>query len=100
MRRAQNTPAIVNAGFLVKISNDLVDECRIVFGAINPNFVHASQTETLLKGKKLYSNDTLQKAYKSLDDELLCDNIPPNPMPEYRKKLAISLFYKVTYSVY
>lgn len=95
MRRAQNTPAIVNAGFLVKISQDIVEECRIVFGAINSDFIHASKTETLIIGKKLYDNDILKMIYKSLDDELECTYIPPQPVPLYRKNLAISLFYKV-----
>lgn len=99
MPRAQNAHAIVNAGFLVKLKNNTVDECRIVYGGINPGFIHATQTEALLKTQKLYDNSTLMKIYKSLDKELICDYVLPDPTPEYRKNLAISLFYKVKYKI-
>lgn len=95
MLRAQNAHAIVNAGFLVKITSDSVEECRIVYGGINPSFVRASNTESLLLRQKLYDNNTLQKVYKSLDEEIVPNDSPPDPTPEYRKNLAIALFYKV-----
>lgn len=95
MPRSQNAHAIVNAGFLMKLNSNLVEECRIVYGGINPNFIRAEGTEKLLKGQKLYDNATLLKAYKCLDQELIPSDSPPDPKPEYRKNLAISLFYKV-----
>lgn len=95
MPRAQNAHAMVNAGFLIKLHNDLVYECNIIYGGINPNFVHALKTEFSLKGQKLYDNSTLMKVYKSLDKELVCDYVLPDPTPAYRKNLAIALFYKV-----
>lgn len=95
MPRAQNAHAIINAGFLFKIANDNVEECRIVYGGVNPKFIHATQTEAFLQGRKLYDNGILQKAYEYLDQEVVCDYIPPDATPTYRKNLAISLFYKV-----
>lgn len=79
----------------MNIVNDVTTECRIVYGGINPSFIRASNTEAVLQGQKLYDNATLKRAYQSLDKEVICDNEPPNDSPEYRKQLAISLFYKV-----
>lgn len=98
MPRSQNAHAMVNAGFLVKIDSNLVEECRIVYGGINPKFVRAQATESILQGQTLYDNDTLQQVYKSLDQELIANYSPPEPTPEYRKKLGISLFYKVRHN--
>ncbi|XP_044734075.1 xanthine dehydrogenase-like [Chrysoperla carnea] len=96
MPRAQNTHAIVNSGFCIKLADDKnkVLDATIVYGAINEDFVHASETEKLLVGRNLYDNDTIQAVCKSLDKELKCDISPPDPVPEARKQLAINLFYK------
>lgn len=96
MPRTQNAHAMVNAGFLVQIKNNLVKSARIVYGGINPTFIHASATEKLLKGQKLYDNVTLAKVFESLDKEIIPDHILPDPSPEFRRNLAISLFYKVS----
>lgn len=96
MPRAQNAHAIINAGFLFKFNNNLVEKCTIIYGGVNPKFIHCEKTEAYLTGKNLYDNSTLKQAYQLLDQELLCDSIAPDPSPEYRKQLAISLFYKVS----
>lgn len=95
MARAQNTHALVNAGFLLKLQNDSVVSARIVYGGINPKFIHATKTENYLKGKRLFDNNVLQGAFQSLDAELQPDYVLPDSKPEFRKLLAISLFYKV-----
>ncbi|CAG9813286.1 unnamed protein product [Phaedon cochleariae] len=94
MPRSQNAHAIVNAGFLIKLNNNIVEWARIVYGGINGHFIHAKKTEIILKGKNLFNNETMQTAFKSLDQEIQPDDAPPEPTPEFRKKLAISLFYK------
>ncbi|CAH1164261.1 unnamed protein product [Phaedon cochleariae] len=95
MPRAQNAHALVNAGFLVRLSREhTVEEANIVFGCINPDFVHPQNLETFLIGKKLFKNETLQDAFRILGNELKPDHVSPDPKPEFRKKLAISLFYK------
>ncbi|KAJ3639857.1 hypothetical protein Zmor_003191 [Zophobas morio] len=100
MPRAQNTHANVNAGFLFQFNtNGTLDSARIVYGNINPTFAHASETEKLLTGKNLFDNAVLQQAFASLLDELTCDLIPPDPSPEYRKQLAVALFYKAVLSI-
>lgn len=97
MPRAQNAHAIVNGGFLYKLKDGVVEKATLVYGNINENFNHASETEKYLVGKKLFDNGTLQGAYDILAKELQTDDVPPDPTPPFRKQLAIALFYKVTY---
>jgi xanthine dehydrogenase/oxidase len=96
MPRAQNSHAHVNAGFLFKFNiNDTLDAATIVFGNINPTFIHATASEALLVGKDLFDDAILQQVYAALAKELIADVIPPDPSPDFRKQLAIALFYKV-----
>lgn len=101
MIRAQNAHAIINAGFLIEFTgvgnSKKIISCRICYGGINPKFIHATTTENMLVGinfADLYTNETLQKIVKSLNEELQPDWILPDSSPEYRKNLAISIFYK------
>lgn len=100
MPRAQNAHAMVNAGFLFKLNSGVVQSARIVYGGINPQFVHATKTEKLIKGQQLFDNQVLQSIFKSLDAELDPDWVLPDPKPAFRKKLAINLFYKVNSKKY
>lgn len=95
MPRAQNVHAYVNAGFLYNFDNQLVTSATIVIGNINPKFVRATKTEQFLIGKNLFDNATLQQAFTVLANELAPDVRPPEPTPQFRKQLALSLFYKV-----
>ncbi|KAJ3639854.1 hypothetical protein Zmor_003189 [Zophobas morio] len=100
MPRAQNVHALVNAGFVFKFDNSgLLQSATIVYGNISVPFVHANVTERLLAGKNLFDNSVLQQVYTSLTNELDPDVRPPDPSPEFRKKLAISLFYKAVLSI-
>ncbi|KAJ6644053.1 Xanthine dehydrogenase [Pseudolycoriella hygida] len=94
MPRAQNAHAYVNAAFLLKFNGDVVDSARICFGGIKPSFIHASDTEKILQGKTFYTDETLQLAITTLNNEIHPDWVLPDASPEYRKNLAISLFYK------
>lgn len=97
MPRSQNAHALVNAGFLFKLKHNsqIIEECRIVYGNITPTFNHAKSTEEKLAGKDLFTNDTVQLAVNSLVEEVNPIEKPPEPSADYRKMLAISLFYKV-----
>ncbi|CAH2041771.1 unnamed protein product, partial [Iphiclides podalirius] len=94
MPRAQNAHAIVNAGFMYKLQNGVVHEARIVYGGLSPVFIRATNTENYLKGKALFTNDTLQTALHVLDSELIVTENPPEASVAYRRQLALSLFYK------
>ncbi|XP_065075928.1 xanthine dehydrogenase/oxidase-like [Ochlerotatus camptorhynchus] len=97
----RNNRAYVNAGFLLKFcrSSEVVESATICFGGINPSFVHASKTEDFLIGKPLFTNETLNGALQTLSDELEPDWVLPDASPEYRKRLAQSLFYKFLLSI-
>lgn len=95
MPRAQNAHAIVNAGFLYKGHNNIVHETRIVYGGLSPTFVRAINTERYLIGKSLFTNETLQTALHVLNAELVVTDNPPEASVEYRRQLALALFYKV-----
>lgn len=98
--RAQNAHAFVNAGFLVEFNDakNKVISARLCYGGIDPNFTHAFQTENLLIGKDLYTNETLQLALKSLKREINPDWILPDTSDDFRRNLAVSLFYKFVLS--
>ncbi|XP_045773994.1 indole-3-acetaldehyde oxidase-like [Maniola jurtina] len=96
MPRAQNSHAIVNAGFLFKFRNNsqLLESATLVFGGISRNFIHAATTEAILIDKDPYTNETLQLVLKSLHEEIQPEENPLEPSAEYRKMLAVSLYYK------
>nr|CAD7412243.1 unnamed protein product [Timema poppensis] len=98
MPRAKNVHAIVNAGFLFNLSSDgngtVVERPNIVYGGINPSFVHATATESYLDGKDLFTQETLNGLMDSLEQEIQPDHVLPDMTPEYRKGLTKSLIYK------
>lgn len=96
MPKAQNSHALVNAGFLFHLNNNTINNARIIFGCINKEFVHALNTEMIIKSQNIFDNNVLQEAFKSLDDELKTDTDLLETPAEFRKQLAISLFYKVS----
>lgn len=99
MPRAQNAHALVNAAFLFEFeTTDMkksVKSCRICYGGINPKFIHAEATERILAGvDDLCTNECLEKAIKTLQNEIVPDSVLMDPPAEYRKSLAIALFYR------
>ena len=99
MPRAQNAHAYVNAAFLLEMENRKIVSAKICYGGINPNFIHAEKTETFLIGKDLFENQSLQNALSTLDDEIRPDWILPDASPEYRKNLALAIFYKFVLNI-
>lgn len=101
MPRAQNAHAFLNAGFLYKFNSSRTNiiSATICYGGINPTFVHATATEAYLVGKNLFTNSVLQGALNLLNSEITPDFIPPDKSPEFRKNLAMSLFYKSVLSL-
>lgn len=101
MPRAQNAHAYVNGAFLIKFNTtkSKVESASVCFGGINPEFTHATETEKYLAGKNIFANDVIQTALKTLSNELKPDWVLPDASPEYRKNLAISLFYKFVLNI-
>ncbi|CAG4933298.1 unnamed protein product [Parnassius apollo] len=95
MPRTENVRAIVDAAFLYKLDNwNKVLECRLTFGGLSPTFIRAYKTEKFLVGKFLFRNETLQAGIKILNSELIITRVRPELSIEYRRRLAIGLFYK------
>ncbi|XP_045499718.1 xanthine dehydrogenase 1-like [Colias croceus] len=96
MPRSQNAHAIVHSGFVYKIDpyDKKVLDCRVVYGGLSPAFIRAIRTERYLIGRRLFTNETLQGAINVLDNEMVVTEEPAEPSVEYRRKLALSLFYK------
>ncbi|KAF6205375.1 hypothetical protein GE061_019546 [Apolygus lucorum] len=103
MPRSQNVHALVNAGFLFKadLSNNLLvsEKPKIVYGAINPNFVHAAHTESFWLNKSLRSPKALRTALTLLLSELKPDFEPTEASQQYRQLLAVNLFYRFVLNV-
>ncbi|XP_053676315.1 uncharacterized protein LOC128726526 [Anopheles nili] len=101
MPRSQNAHAYVNAGFLTKYAEDsvTVESIKICFGGINPEFTHATATESFLIGKNMFDGETIQATMNKLNDEIRPDWVLPDASVEYRKSLALSLYYKYLLSV-
>ncbi|XP_047508503.1 xanthine dehydrogenase/oxidase-like isoform X1 [Pieris napi] len=94
MKRAQNSQAIVNAGFCYKLDKTYrVVSSRIIYSGLRTGCSRACKTEACLQGKNLFDNNTLQSAIQVLVKELIIEEMPYNSV-EYRRRLAVGLFYK------
>lgn len=95
MPRAQNSHSYVNSAFLVQFDeSQRIKSAKFCFGGISEDFVHAEKLEKFVIGKDIYSNSVLKAALEVLSKEIKPDSVLPNASPEYRKHLALSLFYK------
>ncbi|XP_052742072.1 probable aldehyde oxidase gad-3 [Bicyclus anynana] len=95
MPRAQNAHALIHAGFIYRLdSSNRVIGCRIVYGGLSPTFIRAYNTEKYLYGKNLFTNETLRGAINALKNEMVVTESLPDPPVEYRRKVALGLFYK------
>ncbi|XP_055691252.1 xanthine dehydrogenase/oxidase-like [Lutzomyia longipalpis] len=96
MQRSQNVLALLNCAFLFKFNanQSAIASARLCFGGINPHFIHATATEKLLVDRDLFNDCDIQAACMSLEKEFLLDWVLPDPSPNYRKMLAIGLFFK------
>ncbi|XP_064098256.1 uncharacterized protein LOC135209209 [Macrobrachium nipponense] len=96
--RAVNAHAYVNACFSMTIDVEdgyrIMDKPRIVFGGIHPNFIHAELTEAYLTNRQLLDSQTFPNALGVLANEIHPDQNAQDSSPEYRKSLALCLFYK------
>jgi len=100
MPRSQNSHAYINAAFRAKVVQTGDDKIKfdndvdLVFGNINPEFGHASETEQFLKGKEL-NNETLTAALKVLSSELKPQQYNAADLNAASKTdISLSLFYK------
>jgi len=98
MPRSSNAHAYVNAGFLALVdkSNNFRIEQKptVVFGGINSTFIHATSTEEFLIGRNMNDHEMFTEALTILAEELdpAFDEVLASQ--QYRKQLAMGLFYK------
>ncbi|XP_062519686.1 xanthine dehydrogenase/oxidase-like [Corticium candelabrum] len=103
MPRHVNAHAYVNAGFRLvstsKGSTVVGNKVLIMYGGIGPYTIQAAKTAKYLVGKDLSSQETLNGVMAVLSSEISPDSHLPAASPQYRKSLALSLFYKFYLSV-
>ncbi|XP_047534257.1 xanthine dehydrogenase 1-like [Vanessa atalanta] len=100
MARAQNTHAIVNAGFNFHVDkNKKILTSNIVYGSISPTYNHARNVENILKGQPLFSDETLRMALVKLQEDIVPLDDPSEPSPFCKKAIALGLFYKAILSL-
>lgn len=66
----------------------------MVFGGINETFIHAFVTEDFLVGKSLNDQNVLSQAFSLMSSEIQPNTDPVMASSDYRRSLALSLFYK------
>lgn len=66
----------------------------ILLGGINPNFIHAAQTEDFLTRRRITDEQTVVIAAEKLGQEVQPDNFPQDASPAYRRSLSQALLYK------
>ncbi|XP_050346647.1 xanthine dehydrogenase-like [Nymphalis io] len=94
-RRREDDISIVTAAFNVKLDDQkhFVKEAKLCFGGMGPITVCAFKTSDKLKNLP-WDRDMINIVFKSLNDELLLTTSAPGGMPEYRKSLCLSLFFR------
>ncbi|ODM88520.1 putative aldehyde oxidase-like protein, partial [Orchesella cincta] len=100
-KRYQNAISYVNAAFLFNIDPKtftVLERPSICYGGINPDFVHANDTEEFLKGQQLNAT-TLKDALLRLQQEAVPNLMAGDASPEYRLGLAQSYLYKFVLGV-
>ncbi|XP_042871768.1 indole-3-acetaldehyde oxidase-like [Penaeus japonicus] len=101
--RAVNAHAYVNAAFRFQVDeNDgflVKSKPLVLYGGINPLFIHAANTEEFLSGRRLTEQGLLTEAAGILAMEVLPDALPQDSSPAYRLSLAQSLLYKAVISI-
>ncbi|XP_063615205.1 uncharacterized protein LOC134788260 [Penaeus indicus] len=101
--RAVNAHAYVNAAFRFQVDeNDgflVKSKPSVLYGGINPTFIHATNTEEFLNGRRLTEQGLLTEAAGILATEVLPDSLPQDSSPAYRLSLTQSLLYKAVISI-
>ncbi|CAD6991713.1 unnamed protein product [Ceratitis capitata] len=95
--RAQNAHAYVNAAFLLDMDVTawgIVNSARLCFGGINPDFVHATATESFVIRQNIFDKEVSAQLFSLLSAEVVPNEVLPDPSPAYRRSLACALFYK------
>ncbi|XP_028411467.1 xanthine dehydrogenase/oxidase-like [Dendronephthya gigantea] len=96
MPRHQNAHAYVNAGFKATMDSTYAIKGipSLMFGGVKLSPFRASGTQQYLSGKNILDSETLKGCMNALGKEIIPESTPLTASAEYRKSLALSLFYK------
>jgi xanthine dehydrogenase/oxidase len=94
-KRKDDDIAIVAAGFRVRLTSDgSVADLALAYGGMAPMTILATDCTKILKGKQWKSSQTLQAALESLERTFRLPHSVPGGMAEYRRTLALSMFFR------
>ncbi|PRP80730.1 hypothetical protein PROFUN_11470 [Planoprotostelium fungivorum] len=96
--RHENSHALVNAAFRVKVENSVVSSVSIAYGGVLERTSRASATENYLIGKNMTDPSVVSGAVEVLKREMV--PIPTdNHVEQYRASLVLAFFYKFALSL-
>lgn len=72
---------------------------ELCYGGISNCFIHATKTESNIKGLNIFDETVLQRIVKGLYEEIQPESMLTAPSVFYRKTVACSLFYKFIISI-
>lgn len=94
-KRKDDDIAIVTAAFRVRLDSDgRVEDASIVFGGMAPMTRDSPNTQSALLGKPWFHSETLDAALTALTQDYDLPYSVPGGMADYRKTLALSLFFR------
>ncbi|KAI1075775.1 xanthine dehydrogenase [Whalleya microplaca] len=94
-KRKDDDIAIVTAGFRVRLDrNGFVEDVTFAFGGMAPTTVVATKTQQAVLGQRWADDNTLKEAMDGLLKDFDLPFGVPGGMAQYRKTLALSLFFR------
>lgn len=94
-KRKDDDIAIVTAAFRVRLRADgAVEDASFVFGGMGPLTKESPKTQSTLAGRPWFCSETLDAALTTLLDDHDLPYGVPGGMANYRKTLALSLFFR------
>ncbi|KAF2726029.1 xanthine dehydrogenase [Polychaeton citri CBS 116435] len=99
-KRKDDDIAIVNSAARVKLSTEnVVEECALVYGGMAPITIIAKNATAWLQGKKFTDPKTLEGVMGQLEQDFDLRFGVPGGMATYRKSLALGFFYRFYHEV-
>lgn len=94
-RRREDDISITTACFNIKFkeNSNIVSEASLCYGGMGPKTICATKTSELLIGHE-WNKNMLTVVFNSLNEEFQLDISDPGGMPDYRKSLCLSLFFR------
>ena len=99
-KRKDDDIAIVNAALRIQLSSEnVVEDCSLVYGGMAPVTVSAKKAMAYLNGKKFTDPKTLEGVMNALEQDFDLRFGVPGGMATYRKSLALGFFYRFYHEI-